>query len=594
MGGFHLATTANLDRSGERSSGARFQPGWASPGGRKWRRLHRGDLDLSSWLSAGSPPGAVLKEPILTLGHYYGVSGGYKGIKFSPDGRWVGTVFQNTAILWDALSGKELCTFTGHSALVGDISFSPDGSRLATASFDGSALVWDTSTGREHLRLVGHDGTIHSVSFSPDGSRLATSGDDGKAILWNPENGRKLFELPGRGQVHDLVFSPDGLRLVTTHEDRFGRVWEATLSGRGELLVAPNQVNISCIKCSPDRSCIASVEGLAVRILHTATLQERQVLEVFNPISSDQCTIYDLAFSADNAMLAMAQGKNGVALWNLANRQLLCKLPFPDSASAVAFSPTGCRLAVSGSGTGVVIWEVGGSLSGQELGRLEAPLAVMRQFISGLTFSPDGRRLAASGGNSTGEGGGHIFIWKINNNEETRPIHIAEGDVRHINKLTFSPDSQILASCGNEGVAKLWDTSTCRQILQLAGHNSAVTDINYSPDGKYLATASLDRTARVWDAADGKELLKYQLPDIILGAFFTPDGQRVVVVPQTGGYHLNAFLDVDELVAVARTRLTSRLEAGRNPEVFIREKVVAPSVKGHGNNLREGALGNHA
>jgi WD40 repeat protein len=102
----------------------------------------------------------------------------------------------------------------------------------------------------------------------------------------------------------------------------------------------------------------------------------------------------------------------------------------------------------------------------------------------------------------------------------------------------------------------LWDASTGRQIRQLTGHNATLTDIHFSPDGKFLATSSLDRTARVWDAADGKELLRYQLPDNVLGAYFTPDGQRVVVVPQTGGYRLNAFLDVDELVAVARARLT--------------------------------------
>jgi len=188
--------------------------------------------DLSSWLNAGSPPGAVLKDPILTLGHYGG-SGGFKGIKFSPDGRWVGTVFQNTAILWDALSGKELRTFTGHTAIVFDISFSPDGSRLATASWDSSARVWDIATGKELLHLAGHDFQVGGVAFSPDGSRLATTADDGKAILWNPGDGRKLFELPGRGQVHDLVFSPDGLRLVTTHDDRYGRVWDVTLSGQG-------------------------------------------------------------------------------------------------------------------------------------------------------------------------------------------------------------------------------------------------------------------------------------------------------------------------------------------------------------------------
>jgi WD40 repeat protein len=512
--------------------------------------------DLSSWLNAGSPTGAVLKDPSLILQHYGG-SGGFKGIQFSPDGRWVGTVFQNMAILWDALSGKELRTFTGHTAFVFDISFSPDGSRLATAGWDCSARVWDISTGRELLRLTGHDGGIGGPAYSSDGSRLATFGHDGKVILWDPHNGRKLFELPGRGGVHDLVFSPDGLRLVSTHEDRYGRVWDASLLGRGELRVARNQVNISGVICSPDRSCIASIEGRVVRILHAATLQEMQVLENFKVISSDPDPIDGLAFSADHAMLAVAQGKNGVTIWNLVNGQLLCQLPFPDSASAVAFSPTGRWLAVSGSYTRVVIYEGNENHTWREVERLDVPLTVQRSVRFGLAFSPDSRWLAAGGSDERGEIGGHIFIWQVNNpKEETRPIHIGEADARSINALTFSPNSQVLASCGAEGSARLWDAATGKQLRQLTGHNATVTDIHFSPDGKYLVTASLDRTARVWDATDGKELLRYQLPDSVLGAYFTPDGQGVVVVPQTGGYHLNAFMNIDELVAVARARLT--------------------------------------
>jgi WD40 repeat protein len=223
----------------------------------------------------------------------------------------------------------------------------------------------------------------------------------------------------------------------------------------------------------------------------------------------------------------------------------------------LAFSPTGCRLAVSGSGTSVVIYDVNENQTWREVGRLDMPLTVERSVRFGLAFNPDGRWLAAGGSDERGEIGGHIFIWQVNNpTEEIRPIHIAEADARSINALTFSPDSQVLASGGMEGLARLWDPATGRQIRQLTGHNAAITDIHFSPDGKYLATASLDRTTRIWDAADGKELLRYQLPDNVLGAYFTPDGQRVVVVPQTGGYRLNAFRDVEELVAVARARLT--------------------------------------
>jgi len=87
------------------------------------------------------------------------------------------------------------------------------------------------------------------------------------------------------------------------------------------------------------------------------------------------------------------------------------------------------------------------------------------------------------------------------------------------------------------------------------------------PRRPYLVTASTGPHARVWAAADGKELLRYQLPGVGLGAFFTPNGGRVVTVPQTGGYHLNAFLDITDLVEVARSRLTRDWQARGNRKI---------------------------
>ena len=57
---------------------------------------------------------------------------------------------------------------------VRSVSWSPDGTRLATGSEDGTAKVWDAAGGRELLTLKGHTGQVHSVSWSPDGTRLAT------------------------------------------------------------------------------------------------------------------------------------------------------------------------------------------------------------------------------------------------------------------------------------------------------------------------------------------------------------------------------------------------------------------------------------
>ena len=64
-------------------------------------------------------------------------------------------------------------------------SFSPDGTRVVTASQDGTAKVWDAKTGTEALTLKGHTGWVGSASFSPDGTRIVTAGGDRTARVWD-------------------------------------------------------------------------------------------------------------------------------------------------------------------------------------------------------------------------------------------------------------------------------------------------------------------------------------------------------------------------------------------------------------------------
>jgi WD40 repeat protein len=64
------------------------------------------------------------------------------------------------------------------------VAFSPDSSRLATASWDRTAKVWDVSNGQELITLSGHQDAVTSVAFSPDGKLLATSSFDGTARVY--------------------------------------------------------------------------------------------------------------------------------------------------------------------------------------------------------------------------------------------------------------------------------------------------------------------------------------------------------------------------------------------------------------------------
>src|ERR671932_761865 len=84
----------------------------------------------------------------------------------------------------------------GHEGSVKSASFSPDGKRIVTASFDGTARVWDLS-GKQLVELTGHEGYVYSASFSPDGGRIVTAGADKTARVWEA-SGQLLVEMTGQ------------------------------------------------------------------------------------------------------------------------------------------------------------------------------------------------------------------------------------------------------------------------------------------------------------------------------------------------------------------------------------------------------------
>ena len=88
------------------------------------------------------------------------------------------------AEVWDWPTGEHLRTLSGHTGALTQAAFSPDGSRLATASTDGTVRLWDPYTGQQQLVLHGHVGRVNSIAFSPDGSRLASVSADGIVRVW--------------------------------------------------------------------------------------------------------------------------------------------------------------------------------------------------------------------------------------------------------------------------------------------------------------------------------------------------------------------------------------------------------------------------
>ena len=137
-------------------------------------------------------------------------------------------VGDKTAKVWDANDRRRILTLKGHTGPVNSASFSPDGSRIVTASDDQTAKVWDAKTGAEVLTLKGHTDRVTSASFSPDGSRIVTASADRTAKVWDARTGAEVLTLKGHtGAVFSASFSPDGSRIVTGSEDKTAKVWDA-------------------------------------------------------------------------------------------------------------------------------------------------------------------------------------------------------------------------------------------------------------------------------------------------------------------------------------------------------------------------------
>ena len=301
------------------------------------------DAEYEPYTQWGLPEGAKAR---LGKGRITG------NVTYSPDGTRLAVASSIGIWLYDVQTGEELDLLTGHTDSVNSVSFSPDGETLASGSWDYTVRLWDVATGDLILTLTGHTYWVNSVSFSPDGTTIASGGWVDTIRLWDVETGAHLRTLEGHTLGAIVSFSPDGATLTSESRDTI-RLWDVAT---GDL--------------------IRTLEG------HT---------DYVNSVS----------FSPDGVTLASGGSDKTIRLWDVATGDLIRTLEgHTGDVNSVSFSPDGQTLASGGSDKTIRLWDVA-------TGDLIRTLTGHTNDVESVAFSPDGTTLAS------GSDDGTILLWPL-------------------------------------------------------------------------------------------------------------------------------------------------------------------------------------
>jgi WD40 repeat protein len=433
--------------------------------------------------------------------------------------------------VWDLDSGHVGLTLSGHGDVIESVAFSADGKVLASGSYDQTVRLWDAHTGKELRTLRGHTGDVCGLAFSPDGQVLASANfvwpdaDSAERVvkLWDVAGGQEIGTLRGHtGAVMGVGFHPGGGHLVTASLDHTVRLWDLS-AVREARTVHTSGRDTAQVAVSPDgrRLAWASADGTGVCDLDTG----RAVCTIPHDAAA-------LAFSPDGRTLASADrhqrqpGKvdvgGRVKVWDAqSGKELRVFDGFTGVIQALVFSPDGGRLAVA-HGDLVTVRD---AATGRELWARPRPGA--GGTCAALRW--EGQHLTAAGPDLT------VTAWDGATGEQTSSASAHHG--AQVLQIVFSPDGQRLASVewtaddrgAGQGVTRVWDAATLRELIALAGHGNLIRSATFSADGQRLVTGSDDRTVKVWDVLTGQEMLTLRGHEGGIHALaFSPDGQRLV------------------------------------------------------------------
>lgn len=442
------------------------------------------------------------------------------------------------------LAGQQM---SNHQDAVLGITFSSDGSQLATASRDRTAIVWDEATGQMRLTLAeGHDYLATSAHLMQQGRYLVTSAADNTTRIWSTETGGEIRQLTGTGRQGLLSATDNGDLFVTGSSNNGVQVWSlsAVLELSAEQMPQPlakfgrSMINATAISLLPNQSHLLvgyqngrislvdlknseevwSVRNHTAKITSFAFLPQEALFlsssldrtvgcgelttgkELTSRVLSCQAPVKSVLVSENanqiitiaNAISSSEQPVTRVASWTLNSNQKRWETSLPNEhANSSAMAPNSSQLFVATSSNQVRSLDLNNAQPNSPLpwknllGNEAGSL-----LFWGLCAIDQGQQLITLGGSD-------IRWWDVNSRQQKlsfRP-HAA------VAAIDFDPIRARLVTASWDQSLKFWDLSTGQMQAKIdQAHNAYINDVQFSPDGQLMVTASDDRTIRIWNA----------------------------------------------------------------------------------------------
>jgi serine/threonine protein kinase/DNA-binding SARP family transcriptional activator/WD40 repeat protein len=446
-------------------------------------------------------------------------------VALSSDGSRVVTSggSQQPLSLWDVRSGRLLRQFD--TTQVYWFGFSQDDKTLVTFARDGVVRLWDVATGREVMSLRGHNAGGTWAGLSSAGTTLASFADDDSVRVWT---------ISDRGEVAAFRLEP-GFYPGDSLDVERGRAAVGIAGANSEEVVLFDP------STGAMQAKIPSVTGQTIRLSpdgrRLAAQQQVSLATRSRPAVDGPVLVHDLDTGKATEMRGFCVYSESVSV-----PSPQCKeppaTPFKAFVGSMEFSPNGSLLAVgSQHGGGLSVWN-------SHTGKLLFNSGKLPGEFWNIAFSPDGRRLVAS---TPAE----LFVydtvtWKL----------LVHRPFEGLLPVRFTPDGRYVVGGSPTNRVVIVDTGTWRPIASLVGLKGAIKDLDVSPDGTKIASADFSGLVRIWDLRSRKPLQDLPFGDKPIENVEFLDNRHLLVGPANGPDVQIVTLDVDELLWIARSRLT--------------------------------------